>query len=214
VGATGSGKSTLLKLLARLYLPSSGRILVDGADLALLDEKVYRQRLSAVPQEGRLFTGSLRENLLYAVPDAGEQELRQVTDTVCLSEEIGGFAEGVATRVGEGGLFLSGGQRQRVCLGRALMAGGGLWLLDDPFSHLDVATARRVWTQLRPRLQGKTVFFASGRVSQLATADWLLVLDRGRLREQGTPAQLARSGGLYARMRERERLLAELEALS
>ena len=212
-GATGSGKSTLLKLLAQLYPPGPGQLSVDGDNLARLDQAAYRKRLAVVPQEGRLFTGSVRENLLYAVPEADDEELRRVADAVCLTEEVEGFAEGFATRVGEGGLSLSGGQRQRVCLGRALAAGGGLWLLDDPFSHLDAATARKVWSRLRPLLRGKTIFLASGRVSQLEGADRVLVLDGGRLCEQGTPAELARSGGLYARLIERERLLAELETL-
>ncbi len=212
-GATGSGKSSLLKLLARLYPLDAEQLFVDGEDLALVDETAYRRRLAAVPQEGRLFTGSVKENLLYAVPDADDEELQRVADAVCLTEEVAGFDEGFATKVGEGGLSLSGGQRQRVCLGRALAAGGGLWLLDDPFSHLDAATAREVWARLRPQLQGKTVFFASGRVSQIEGADRVLVLEGGRLCEQGTPAELARAGGLYARLIERERLLAELEAL-
>jgi ATP-binding cassette subfamily B protein len=212
-GATGSGKSTLLKLLARLYPPAPGQLLVDGDDLAAVDATLYRRRLAAVPQEGRLFTGSLRENLLYAVPDADDEELRRVADAVCLTAEVAEFAEWFNTKVGEGGLSLSGGQRQRVCLGRALAAGGGLWLLDDPFSHLDAATAREVWARLRPQLRGKTVFLASSRVSQLEGMDVVLVLDGGRLCEQGTPAELTQSGGLYARLIERERLLAELEAL-
>jgi ATP-binding cassette subfamily B protein len=212
-GATGSGKSTLLKLLAQLYPAAPGQLQVDGVDLTQLDQAVFRKRLAMVPQEGRLFSGSVRENLLYAVPDADDQELRRIADAVCLSEEVAGFAEGFATRVGEGGLALSGGQRQRVCLGRALAAGGGFWLLDDPFSHLDAATAREVWARLRPQLRGKTVFLASGRISQLEGADWVLVLDGGRLCEQGPPPELARAGGLYARLIERERLLAELEAL-
>ncbi len=212
-GSTGSGKSTLLKLLARLYPLAQGQLFVGGEDLAQVDASNYRQGLAVVPQEGRLFTGSVRENLIYAVPNAADEVLRRVADAVCLSAEVEGFAEGFNTKVGEGGLSLSGGQRQRVCLGRALAADGGLWLLDDPFSHLDAATAREVWTRLREELQGKTVFLASGRVSQLEGVDLILVLDGGRLCEQGTPAELAQSGGLYARLIERERLLAELEAL-
>jgi len=212
-GATGSGKSTLIKLLARLYPTVPGQLAIDGEDLARIDQAAYRRRLAVVPQEGRLFTGSVRENLLYAVPEADDRELARVAEAVCLTEEVVEFAEGFATKVGEGGLSLSGGQRQRVCLGRALAADGGLWLLDDPFSHLDAGTARTVWSRLRPYLRERTVFLASGRVSQLEGADWVLVLDGGRLAEQGPPAKLARSGGLYARLMERERLLAELEAL-
>jgi len=210
-GGTGSGKSTLLKLLSRLYRPEAGMVFVDGEDLADLDGAAYRRRLAAVPQEGRLFSGTLRENLLYGVPDGDDGLLQQIAEAVCLEEEVVNFAEGYATRVGEGGLALSGGQRQRVCLGRALAADGGLWLLDDPFSHLDAGTAREVWTRLRPRLAGRTVFLASGRVSQLQGMDRVLVLKDGCICQQGTPAELAATEGCYARLAERERLLAELE---
>lgn len=210
-GGTGSGKSTLLKLLSRLYLPESGMIFVDGEDLAGIDGASYRRRLAAVPQEGRLFSGTLRENLLYGVPDADDGLLRQIAEAVCLEEEVRSFAGGFATRVGEGGLALSGGQRQRVCLGRALAADGGLWLLDDPFSHLDAATAGEVWARLRPRLAGRTVLLASGRVSLFQGMDWVLVLKDGSICQQGTPAELAAADGCYVRLAERERLLAELE---
>lgn len=210
-GGTGSGKSTLLKLLSRLYRPESGKVFVDGEDLADLDGAAYRRRLAAVPQEGRLFSGTLRENLLYGVPEADDDLLQQIAEAVCLEEEVANFAEGYATRVGEGGLALSGGQRQRVCLGRALAADGGLWLLDDPFSHLDAATAREVWARLRPRLAGRTVLLASGRVSLFQGMDWVLVLKDGSICQQGTPAELAAADGCYARLAERERLLAELE---
>lgn len=213
-GATGCGKSTLLKLLARLYPAVPGTLFIDAEDLTLLDGAKYRMRLAAVPQEGRLFTGSVRDNLLYAVPEADAAELLRVAEAVCLTEDVAEFPEGFDTRVGEGGLAVSGGQRQRICLGRALAADGGLWLLDDPFSHLDAGTAREVWSRLRSQWQGRTVFLASSRVSPLAGADWVLVLDGGRICEQGTPAELARGGGLYARLLERERLLTELEALA
>jgi len=213
-GPTGAGKSTLLRLLAGLYPAPAGTILVAGEDLAGLDGNAHRRRLAVVPQEGRLFSGTLRENLLYGAADAGEERLRQVAASVCLTETVELFAEGYDTRVGEGGLALSGGQRQRVCLGRALARGGSLWLLDDPFSHLDAATARAVWQQLRRELSGRTVLLATGRVSLLAGADQVLVLDGGRLAEAGTHGELLQGGGLYARLAERERLHDEMEGMA
>jgi ATP-binding cassette subfamily B protein len=212
-GGPGSGKSTLLNLLAGLYPLPEGNIHLDGVDLARLDPAAHRRRLAMVPQEGRLFSGSLRENLLYAVPEGGKELLRQVADAVSLQEEVAEFSAGFETRVGEGGKALSGGQRQRVSLGRAVARGGGLWLLDDPFSHLDAGTARSVWQAMRPLLRESTAFLVTGRVSLLAEADRIVVLEGGRVIEQGSHGELLASGGYYARMVEGERLRQELEDL-
>jgi ATP-binding cassette subfamily B multidrug efflux pump len=213
-GGAGSGKSTLLRLMAGLYPVGSGQIRVAGQDLSRLDMGAHRNRLAMVPQEGRLFSGSLRENLLYGVPGGGEELLQRIISVVSLDSEIAEFSDGADTRVGEGGKALSGGQRQRVCLGRALARGGSLWLLDDPFSHLDAGTARKVWQALQPLLRRSTVFLVSGRASLLAAADRIVVLERGRLAEQGRYSELLARGGHFARMAERERLQQELETLA
>ena len=213
-GATGSGKSTLLQLLAGFYPSQPGEISIAGQDLTTLDVVEHRKRLAVVPQEGRLFSGTLRDNLLYGAPGGDEKRLQQVADAVCLSDEVSAFEEGFATRVGEGGKALSGGQRQRVALGRALARDGSLWLLDDPFSHLDAATARQVWQALRPLLRDKTVLLVSARVSLLEMADDIVILDQGQVAEQGSHAELLALQGRYARLLEQERLKQELEGLA
>lgn len=213
-GTTGCGKSTLLQLLAGFYPVGRGEISIAGQDLTALDLLEHRSRLAMVPQEGRLFSGSLQENLLYGVPDGDQKLLQRVADAVCLSDEVAAFEEGYATRVGEGGKALSGGQRQRVALGRALARGGSLWLLDDPFSHLDAATARQVWLTLRPLLRDKTVLLVSARVSLLEVADQIVIFDQGRVAEQGSHQQLLALGGRYARLLEQESLQQELEGLA
>lgn len=213
-GATGSGKSTLLRLLAGFYPSNPGEISIAGQDLTVLNMAEHRRRLAVVPQEGRLFSGSLQENLLYGEPAGDEKLLQRVADSVCLSDEVAAFEEGFATRVGEGGKALSGGQRQRVALGRALASNGSLWLLDDPFSHLDAATARQVWQALQPLLQNKTVLLVSARVSLLEMADKIVILDQGRVAEQGSHTELLAQEGRYARLLEQERLQQELEGLT
>ncbi|WP_305045163.1 ABC transporter ATP-binding protein [Geoalkalibacter sp.] len=210
-GPAASGKTTLLRLLAALYPPPAGTLFVDGRDLAGLDPRIHRLRVAAVPQEGRLFSGSLRDNLLYAAPGASAEELGRLAEKVQLGAEAALFPQGFDTRVGEGGMSLSGGQRQRVAIGRALARDAGLWLLDDPFSHLDALTARALWDELRPLLRGRTVFLVSGRVSLLGAADLIVVLDEGRIVAQGSQAALLARGGLYARLYHREQLRDELE---
>lgn len=212
-GPTGSGKTTLLRLLSGLHAPTAGAILLDGVDLATLDGEAHRRRLAVVPQEGRLFSGTVRENLLYGVPEGGAALMVEVATAMQLDAEISAFPAGYETRVGEGGMTLSGGQRQRLTLARAAARGGTLWLLDDPLSQLDAATARALWRELLPRLAGATTLVASGRVSLLAACDRVIVLDRGRVVAVGSHEELLATTPLYRRLAEQERLLDELERL-
>jgi ATP-binding cassette, subfamily B, multidrug efflux pump len=214
VGPTGAGKSTLLRLLTGLYPPPAGTVRIDGEDLATLNGGDYRRRLAVVPQEGRLFSGSMEENLLYGVPAGDAALLQRVSDEVALSAEIARFPQGYQTRVGEGGVAISGGQRQRVCLGRALARDGGLWLLDDPLSHLDAATARTVWSSLRRRLAGRTVLVTSSRVSFLVDADIILLFENGSIVACGRHAELLATSPLYARLAEQEKLRDEVEEIA
>jgi ATP-binding cassette subfamily B protein len=214
VGPTGSGKSSLLRLLTGLYPPPAGTIFIDDEDLASLQGGDYRRRLAVVPQEGRLFSGSMEENLLYGIPAGDHDLLQRVSAEVALSDEIARFPQGFQTRVGEGGVAISGGQRQRVCLGRALAHDGGLWLLDDPLSHLDAATARTVWSALRTRLADRTVFITSSRVSFLVDVDIILLFENGRIVARGRHAELLATSPLYARLAEQEKLRDEVEEIA
>jgi len=214
IGPTASGKTTLIKLLAHLYPPPAETILVNDNDLASLDRDDYRRQLSVVLQESRLFSGTVEENLLYPTPQAEPSVRDQIAATVQMKDEIASFPAGFSTRVGEGGLAVSGGQRQRITLGRALAQDGNLWLLDEPFSHLDADTSRRLWQELRPLLAGKTVLLISSRTTLFDDVDQILVMDQGRICEQGRHETLLNLGGTYARMAERERLRDELEAWS
>ena len=212
-GAVASGKSSLLHLLSGRYPVAAGQVFIDGIDLGDINAQHHSQRLSAVLQEGKLFSGTLADNLRFAAPDLAPDSLQEIIRKVALDAEMEQFRDGLETRIGEGGLTLSGGQRQRVGIGRALARNRGLWLLDDPFSHLDTLTARKVWEALREELRGRTVLFASSRASILQGADRIIVLENGRIIEQGSHAELLRMQGQYARQVEREQLHRQMEGL-
>lgn len=201
LGASGSGKSTLLSLVPRIHdLPEGhGTITLDGHDVRRLELSALRRSAVLVPQQAVLFEGTIRSNLLYASRDAvTDDDIRRALEISDLADWIARLPEGLDTPVGERGQTLSGGQRQRLALARALVADPALLLLDDCTSALDAATEARIQAALRQTRQGRTQVVVSQKVSSVVHADWIIVLDAGRIVEQGTHESLLREGGLYA----------------
>ncbi len=196
-GPTGAGKTTLLNLLPRFYDPTAGRVLVGGVDTRDLPVAELRAAVALVTQRPVLFSVLLRENLLSARPDAEWGDVLAACDAAGVSAFVDDLPEGYDTLIGERGVNLSGGQRQRVALARALLAGARVLVLDDPMSAVDTETERLLVENLRPAVAGRTVLVATQRLSTIGVADRAVVLDDGRIVEQGPPAALLAAGGLF-----------------
>jgi ATP-binding cassette subfamily B multidrug efflux pump len=212
VGKTGAGKSTLLDLLLRVDDPPEGTILVGGRDVAREPLPLVRRSLAAVPQETFLFSDTLAANVAFARPDASREEIEAAVAAAGLAPDVARFPKGLDTIVGERGLTLSGGQKQRTALARALLSNAPILVLDDAFSSVDTETEARILDGFREAAAGRTVFLVSHRLSTLRSADFLVVLDRGRVAETGTHEELLEKGGVYAAIAERQRLAEEMEA--
>ena len=197
-GPSGAGKSTLLLLAPRLYDVDEGRIVLDGGDVRQFRQAQLRQAVVLVPQQAVLFEGTLRSNLLYAAPGASASEIRRVLEALDLDELVASLPRGLETPVGDRGHSLSGGQRQRFSLARALLATPTVLLLGDCTSALDAETEQRVRAALTDLLPGRTRLMTSQKVAAIRDADWIIVLEDGRIVEQGPPADLLAVGGLYA----------------
>ena len=196
-GPTGAGKTTLLNLLPRFYDPTSGRVLVGGVDTRDVPVRELRAAVALVTQKPVLFSVLLRENLISARPDADWADVLAACDAAGVSGFVDDLPEGYDTLIGERGVNLSGGQRQRVALARALLAGARVLVLDDPMSAVDTETERLLVENLRPAVAGRTVLVATQRLSTIGVADRAVVLDDGRIVEQGRPATLLAAGGLF-----------------
>jgi ATP-binding cassette subfamily B protein len=197
VGHTGAGKSTIAKLLARFYDPRDGRITIDGIDLRQVTQASLRHQLGIVPQEGFLFAGTVAENIAFGRPDASGEEIVQAAEAVGAHEFILRLEDGYETEVQERGSRLSLGQRQLIALARALLADPGILILDEATSSVDIGTERKIERALRLLLSGRTAFIIAHRLSTIRDADLIVVLEHGRIVEQGSHDELMRERGLY-----------------
>lgn len=203
VGRTGAGKSTLIKVLARLLEVPDGHVFVDGVDVNQLPLGFVRKALGYAPQDAFLFSRSLRENVAFGAPESTEAEIQAAVRAAALDTDAAGFPEGLDTMVGERGITLSGGQRQRTTLARALLVNPRVLLLDDTLSAVDSETEQRILQSLQ-ETRNRTVIMASHRLNVAAMADRIVVLQDGRVVEQGTEAELLARNGAYARLWARE----------
>ncbi|PLZ90968.1 type I secretion system permease/ATPase [Fischerella muscicola CCMEE 5323] len=197
VGQSGAGKSTLTKLLIRLYEPESGRILIDGYDIAKVELYSLRRQIGVVPQETLLFDGTVQENIALTNPDATTEEIIEAAKIAVAHEFIMNLPNGYNTRVGERGAALSGGQKQRIAIARSVLQKPKLLVLDEATSALDYPTERQVCLNLAAAFQGSTVFFITHRLNTVVNADIIVVMDSGRVIEQGTHDELMNMKGHY-----------------
>jgi ATP-binding cassette subfamily B protein len=209
VGPTGSGKSTLVDMIVRAHDPTRGVVRLDGIDLRQLDLDALRRAVGFVPQETFLFGETLRENVLLGAPDDGR--LERVAEVSQLAEALPSLPQGFDTMLGERGINLSGGQKQRTAIARALAQDPPVFVLDDALSAVDAQTEAKILAALRGALSGRTSIIVSHRLAAVRDADWILVLDEGRIVEQGIHADLIARGGRYWELLRRQQLEEELE---
>jgi ATP-binding cassette subfamily B protein len=200
VGPSGAGKTTVFALLQRFYDPQSGQVLIDGVDLCDADPSVVRGRIAVVPQDVTIFAASVADNIGFGRPGASERDIEAAARAAHAHEFIEKLPEGYATPVGERGVTLSGGQRQRIAIARAILRDAPILLLDEATSALDAESELLVQQALEGLMRGRTTLVIAHRLATVLEADRILVMDQGRIVEEGTHASLVKKNGLYARL--------------
>lgn len=200
VGPSGAGKSTVLQLLLRFYDAQQGVVSVDGVPVNAVPLDELRGRIGIVPQDSTVFSASAMDNIRYGRPDAGDDEVFAAARAAFADDFIRALPEGYATHLGERGVRLSGGQRQRISIARVMLKNTPILLLDEATSALDAESERMVQAALEAAMQGRTTVVIAHRLATVLRADRIVVMEGGRILDEGTHAQLVARGGLYARL--------------
>lgn len=213
VGYTGSGKSTLVNLIPRLYDCTGGELLIDGINIKHIPIEVLRSNIGYVPQETFLFSDTIVENISYGVDNGEEERMREAAEVSQIVRDVNDFPKGYETMLGERGITLSGGQKQRTSIARAVMRNPKILILDDALSAVDTFTEEEILKRLRTVMNNRTSIIISHRISTVKEADMIIVLNNGKITEQGAHNELVEKGGIYADLYEKQLLEEELENL-
>ena len=213
VGSVGCGKTTLARAFGRMVPVPDGQLFLDGVDVNQLPLNGLRRDVAMVPQEGFLFTSTLADNLRYGEPEADQHQVETAAERARLLDDVKGFPKGFATVVGERGITLSGGQRQRTALGRALLVSAPVLVLDDALASVDNNTAAGILDSIRTT-DGRTIVMISHQLSAAAACDRILVMDQGRIVQQGHHRDLISTPGVYKRLWERQQAAQQLESMA